>query len=296
MGLRPVGQNYRSCCGPAELLPDHVPNITARDARRFPEAWGFLHRIILASFALLVPVAASAGSGDLYGFVAGTYRDSEGNTMPYRLYSPVMSAPSVRYPLVLFLHGLEGVGKDNEKQISGMDFAGAHAWVMPHNQAAHPCFVLAPQCPPGGLWINPLTRKPSKHLRCTVALIEELSSELPIDQRRIYVTGQSMGGYGAWAAISFFPDFFAAAVPVCGGGRTGRARFLVGTPVWAFHGSLDPVIWPRESRRMISALRKAGGNPRYTEFRFVGHKAWTAAYSHPELVPWLFAQTRAPRP
>jgi len=266
------------------------------DVRRFPETQRILHWVILASFAVLLPVAASARSGELDGFVSGTYRDSEGNAMPYRLYSPVALDPSVKYPIVLFLHGFEGLGKDNEKQISGMDFAGTHVWVIPHNQAVHPCFVLAPQCPVGGLWANPLTRKPSRHLRHTVALIEDLTGQLPIDRDRIYVTGQSLGGYGAWAAISFFPEFFAAAVPVCGGGRTARARFLIRTPVWAFHGSLDPVIWPRESRRMISALRKAGGNPRYTEFTFVGHKVWTAAYSYPELIPWLFSQVRAPRP
>ena len=266
------------------------------DMRRLPEARGILQRVILVSFAVLLPIAASAGCGELDGFVAGIYRDSEGSTMPYRLYSPVVLDPSAEYPLVLFLHGFEGLGKDNKKQISGMDFAGTHVWVMPHNQAAHPCFVLAPQCPVGGLWANPLTRKPSRHLRRTVALIEELTRQLPVDQDRIYVTGQSLGGYGTWAAISFFPEFFAAAVPVCGGGKTARARFLVSTPVWAFHGSLDPIIWPRESRRMISALRRAGGSPRYTEFRFAGHKVWTAAYAHPELVPWLFSQMRAPRP
>lgn len=258
--------------------------------------WRLLPKVVLACFAAVLPVAGSADRGESDGFAAGIYRDTEGDAMPYRLYSPVALNPAVKYPLVLFLHGFEGLGKDNEKQISGMDFAGTHTWVMAHNQAAYPCFVLAPQCPIGGLWANPLTRKPTRHLRRAVALIEELRVGLPIDRNRVYVTGQSLGGYGAWAAVSYFPDFFAAAVPVCGGGRTGRARYLVGTPVWAFHGSLDPIIWPRESRRMVAALRKAGGNPRYTEFKFVGHKAWNAAYTHPELVPWLFSQARSPRP
>ena len=258
--------------------------------------WGFLPKVVLVCSVLIPPLAATSDRAESDGFVAGMYRSSEGDTMPYRLYSPAALTPSRKYPLVLFLHGFEGLGKDNEKQIGGMDFAGTHTWVLPHNQAAHPCFVLAPQCPVGGLWANPLTRKPTRHLRRAVALIEELSGSLPIDRDRIYVTGQSLGGYGTWAAISYFPEVFAAAVPVCGGGRTARARFLVDMPVWAFHGSLDPIIWPRESRRMISALRKAGGDPRYTELRFVGHNAWDVAYLHPELVPWLFSQTRSRRP
>ena len=258
--------------------------------------WGLLLKFVLVLFAVIPRVASAADRGESEQFVAGMYRDSQGDTMPYRLCSPAVLDHSVKYPLVLFLHGFEGLGKDNKKQVSGMDFLGTHAWVMPHNRVAYPCFVLAPQCPIGGLWANPLTRKPTGHLRRTVALIEELSGSLPIDRDRIYVTGQSLGGYGAWAAISYFPEFFAAAVPVCGGGRTARARFLVDIPVWAFHGSLDPIIWPRESRRMVSALRKAGGHPRYTELKFVGHNAWDAAYLHPELVPWLFSQTRSRRP
>ncbi|MBI1791366.1 MAG: phospholipase, partial [Acidobacteria bacterium] len=103
------------------------------------------------------------------------------------------------------------------------------------------------------------------------------------------VTGQSLGGFGVWALIGAFPGRFAAAVPVCGGGNTRKAPSLVHLPIWAFHNAGDPVVWVLESRRMIGALRKAGGSPKYTEYPGGLHNSWDRAYHEPELLPWLFA-------
>jgi predicted peptidase len=44
---------------------------------------------------------------------------------------------------------------------------------------------------------------------------------------------------------------------------------------------------------MIRALRETGGQPRYTELPDVAHDAWTAAFAHPDLRPWLFSQRRS---
>jgi len=255
----------------------------------------FLYRAVILSLAFLTPWPLLAGSPDPDGFVAGIYKDSRGKATSYRLYLPSTPDQSAPYPLVLYLHGFEGLGKDNKRQISGLSYLGSHVWTTPFNQAANPCFVLAPQCPFGGYWANILTRKPSGHLRRAVALIGDLSGQYPIDPDRVYVTGQSLGGFGAWAAISYFPEVFAAAIPVCGGGSTGRAKLLADKPVWAFHGSRDLIVWPRETRRMISALRKAGGDPRFTEFDGVGHTACLLAYAHPGLATWLFQQNRGSR-
>jgi hypothetical protein len=43
---------------------------------------------------------------------------------------------------------------------------------------------------------------------------------------------------------------------------------------------------------MIAAIRKAGGQPKYTEYPEEGHTVWTKAFSEPELLPWVFAQSR----
>jgi predicted peptidase len=83
---------------------------------------------------------------------------------------------------------------------------------------------------------------------------------------------------------------FAAAIPVCGGGNEARASLLVHTAIWAFHGEKDAAVSVERSRKMIAAIRKAGGTPRYTEYKEVGHNSWERAFSEPDLLPWVFEQ------
>jgi predicted peptidase len=85
---------------------------------------------------------------------------------------------------------------------------------------------------------------------------------------------------------------FAAAVPICGRGDTTKGTQISRTPVWAFHGEADLIIPVTTSREMIAAVRRAGGRPRYTDYRGVGHNSWDNAFREPELFAWLFAQQR----
>ncbi len=63
-------------------------------------------------------------------------------------------------------------------------------------------------------------------------------------------------------------------------------------PVWAFHGDKDTAVPVERSRMMIEALKKAGGEPKYTEYPGVGHDSWSATFANPELYDWLFTQLR----
>lgn len=219
--------------------------------------------------------------------------ERNGRRMPYRLFVPAGYDKNKKYPLVLWLHGGAGRGDDNEKQIAEGNTLGATVWTKPENQAKNPAFVLAPQCPPGEWWANmDAERKPSKHLETVVELVRDLQKQYAVDADRLYVAGQSMGGYGAWALISEYPEMFAAAIPLCGGGNVARAKKLVNVSIWAFHGDEDRAVDVRESRKMIEAVRQAGGNPKYTEYKGVGHTVWHQAFAEPELLPWVFAQKR----
>ena len=213
--------------------------------------------------------------------------------MPYRLFIPEGYDGRKRYPLVLWLHGGAGRGDDNLKQISGGNVIGSHVWALPENQSRHPCFVVAPQCPADGFWAATDTAKPTRHLRLTLELLEDLQRTFSVDARRLYVAGQSLGGFGTWAVISLRPNMFAAAVPVCGGGDESAAPKLTGTPVWAFHGERDEAVSVERSRRMVAAVRRAGGEPKYTEYKGAGHVIWDRVFREPELLSWVFAQKLA---
>jgi predicted peptidase len=214
-------------------------------------------------------------------------------TMPYRLFQP---AASGKLPLVVYLHGSGGLGDDNEKQLGLGNIFGTRVWLLPENQKNFPCYVVAPQTDRG--WIRyDFAQQPAKELpgfgdgaRLALEIVDALCHEFSIDDRRIYVTGQSMGGAGAWNMIANRPKFFAAAVICCGGVSTDDGTGSVETPLWNFHGDSDRTVPVSSSRDRIAARRKAGGRPLYTEYAGVDHNVWEWAYTEPELVKWTFSQ------
>jgi predicted peptidase len=143
-----------------------------------------------------------------------------------------------------------------------------------------PAFVVAPQ-----------TR--SEHdVQSTLAIVDAVRAGYRIDGRRIYVVGQSLGGYGLLDLVAARPQLIAAAVVIAAGGEPGRAKSLATVPTWFFHGEKDEVVPVDGVRRLVAAGKVAGGTVRYTEYSGEGHGlAWLIVRER-ELVPWLFAQRR----
>ena len=119
------------------------------------------------------------------------------------------------------------------------------------------------------------------------ALLEDAFERYPVDRTRVYLTGLSMGGYGAWYLASAYPELFAALVPVCGGGDPDEACTLKDIPTWAFHGAKDDVVPPSESVQMVEALKQCGGDVRLTLYPDLGHNSWTRTYNTMELYSWM---------
>ncbi len=217
---------------------------------------------------------------------------NNGDTLNYRLLFP--DADTLRkYPLVIFLHGSGERGSDNEAQLKW----GVQNFVTDKNMVEHTCFVIAPQCPLNEGWANFADRTrnqmqptPSKPMQLLIGLIRESITKLPVDTNRIYITGLSMGGYGTYDAIERYPNMFAAAVPVCGGGDVSKAPIIAHIPIWIFHGAEDPAVNILNSVDMNAALMKAGAHPGLTIYPETGHFSWLAAYSDEHMMEWLFRQ------
>jgi predicted peptidase len=237
---------------------------------------------------LLLPRLSLSAQDTPFG--AHIFTNPRRESLPYRLFTPSRYDKQKQYPLVLWLHGGAGRGTDNLKQISGGNTIGSHVWISAANQAKQSCFVVAPQCPEGDMWTSIDSVKPLRPLELTMELLQEISQTFSIDRKRIYVTGQSMGGFGTWALISQEQNRFAAAIPLCGGGDEAAAPRLVATAVWAFHGAQDQAVSVARSRKMIEAIKRAGGKPRYTEYADLGHVIWERVFAEAELLPWVFAQ------
>jgi hypothetical protein len=212
-------------------------------------------------------------------YEARTFVDGKGDTMRYQFMKPLDYDPQTKYPLVVCLHHGGTHGNDNVSQL-GADPAP----YLSSNRKKYPAFFLMPQCPQGLGWGN---------IDSSIfSIIDLLEDEFSIDTTRRYVMGISGGGYGSWHFIAARPEMFAAAIPICGGGDLNLASKIVDIPVWAFHGEEDNLVPVRLSRDMIDAMRKAGGNPKYTEFPDAGHNIWGQVAGTPGLLDWLFAQRR----
>jgi predicted peptidase len=197
--------------------------------------------------------------------------------MNYLLYLPkdYEESGSRRWPLVLFLHGAGESGNDlNKVKVHGPPKLVAAGKQFP--------FILVSPQSPGFGWNVPALK----------ALLDEVEKRYRVDPERIYVTGLSMGGFGTWALAAAYPEHFAAIVPICGGGDPRQAPRLKHLAVWVFHGAKDKVVPLKRSEEMVQALKKAGGNVRFTIYPDAGHDAWTATYNNPELYTWLLEQRR----
>lgn len=194
--------------------------------------------------------------------------------------------PQQRWPLILFLHGMGERGND-------LELVKKHGIARVVEQREDfPFIAVSPQCPLDSWWPD--------HFDALDLLLDEICARYRVDPDRLYLTGLSMGGYGAWYYAALHPDRFAALVPICGGGMPffgfpERVVVLKNVPVWAFHGAKDDRVPLAESERLVKALKAAGGNVRFTVYPDAGHDAWTETYNNPELYRWLLAQTRRQR-
>ncbi len=198
-------------------------------------------------------------------------------TLRHLLYLPqgYDDDPARSWPLILFLHGSGERGNELDRvKVNG----------LPKELAAGrevPAIVLSPQCPAGLSWDSELL------VASLNALLDDVPARYRVDPHRVYATGLSLGGFGAWALAAANPERFAAIAPVCGRGDPDLAFRLRRIPVWAFHGARDEVVPLSDMQTMADALARAHGDMRTTVYPDAGHDSWSATYANPEFYTWL---------
>lgn len=248
---------------------------------------------------LLFAIATLSSLGAVYAneaFEKRVFQSEGGGSLPYRIYVPESASADDVVPLILFLHGAGQRGSDNEAQLKH----GVSEILEYSNSRNKPAVILAPQCPKGKQWVDTpwgdpdhtMNKEPSESMDLVLALLDTIVEERWIDRKRIYVTGLSMGGFGAWDVIQRRPKFFAAAMPICGGGDVDQAKRLIKMPLWVFHGDSDTVVLTSRSRNMVAAIKAKGGNPIYTEYPETKHNSWTPTYTDTKVFDWLFSQRK----
>jgi predicted peptidase len=189
------------------------------------------------------------------------------------------------YPLLLFLHGREERGDDLER-------VKRHGPPKLASGSARPAFldpfiVLSPQCPLDQDW----------SVDALVSLLDEVARTFRVNPNRVYLTGISMGGGGAWRLALAQPHRFAALCPICGRGEPEQAARLQNLPIWIFHSASDTIVPVLESDRMFTALQHCNANVTYTRYRALDHvSTWAAAYACPALYEWFLRHSRDGEP
>lgn len=136
------------------------------------------------------------------------YTDSEtGKSMMYNLYSPQNIEEGKTYPLVLFMADASTPGTDVTRPLT--QGYGALVWATDQWQAQHPCYVLVPQY--SGVAVNDAYEH-TEEVDMVARLVKKVASQNPIDNNRLYTTGQSMGGMISMYYNSAYPDLFAASI------------------------------------------------------------------------------------
>lgn len=167
---------------------------------------------------------------------------AEFNGIPYNLYTPKNLEAGKQYPLVMFIHDAGPCGPD--PKITLAQGYGAISFATPEWQAEHPCFVLAPQIDRHVHLTNDDSTC-SKEIFDIKAMVDYIVENNPIDSKRIYTTGQSMGCMASCEMNVLFPDFFAASLLVAGQWSAERvANAYNGNKYWILVSEHDAKAFP----------------------------------------------------
>ena len=250
----------------------------------------FVQPTIGISLAALFLTGCSTGAAPRVqtGQHAHTFRRGKAG-LNYLLFLPQEygQKPRKKWPLILFLHGM-GERGDEPEDLEIVKVYGPPMIV--EREVDFPFIVISPQCPAESYWTAELDNLD--------ALLDEIVATYAVDLDRVYLTGLSMGGYGAWNLALRHPNRFAAIAPIAGGyvhesdAVPENICDLKDVPIWVFHGAQDTTVLPRQSEVMVDALRACGSDVRFTLYPDAEHDSWTETYDNPELYTWLLEHTR----
>jgi dienelactone hydrolase len=233
-------------------------------------------------------------------FAQQVFKTTSVSTIAYLEYLPEdYNSNSNKYPVVIFLHGIGERGPNTtdttvlSQYIQNVARHGPPQHVK--NGTAFPFILISPQLK------NNYSTWPSGYVK---EVIDHCKTYLRIDQRRIIITGLSLGGGGTWVAAQDYPELFAAVAPVCGGYNSPSKACGIASenvPVWAFHGDKDTVVPLSKSQTMVNAINACVPAPSplamLTIYAGVGHNAWDYAYRTdnslhtPNIYEWMMSFT-----
>ncbi len=216
--------------------------------------------------------------GNTYG--ANPQQNKEkSKTYPYLAYLPNGYKESIgkEWPLIIYLHGSSCKGSNLER----LKKYGPPFYLDRGMQVD--AIVISPQCPSNRNWV---------YGDWFESFYSEILAKYHVDPSRVYLTGMSLGGFGTWNLASRYPQYFAAIMPLCGGGKPDMAESIKDLPTWVFHGEKDRRVRLNRSEEMVEAMQEAGSRPKFSVLKGEGHDIHHV-YSEQNVYQWLLAQHKS---
>lgn len=197
------------------------------------------------------------------------------------------------YPLVISLHGIREKGTTStdpatlKSSVLKVANVGLPKYVKYGQQ--YPFILISPQLKTSyGGW-------PAAYVK---EVIDYARKTLRVDPKKIYITGLSLGGLGAWTTLGTYPELFAAALPICAGGNALTKACAIAAqnvPVWGFHGDNDNIVSYTVTTKMVSAINACTPKPnplaKATLFAGMGHTIWDKVYNNTNSLDWMLSYT-----
>jgi predicted peptidase len=269
-------------------------------------------RICMIIAMLLIPASGLTADNTATptGFVNSSFK-VDGAERTAALYVPPDYDKSAKWPLIVYLHGGGGNGDNSGNAINEWMNKQPIVRSIRKNPEHFPALVLIPRCPEGKIWA-PVPRDPvqsdwrlERHGRepmpdaeaHVTAAIDAVLATYNVDDDRVTLTGHSMGGEGSTRYAALHAARIAGIAPSAGSAVivTDDAPALARMGVWIFQGETDNISTATLARRMVAAIRAAGGEVRYTEYEGIGHGTANRTYGDVKVISWLLNQKRRSR-
>lgn len=300
----------------AEMVDDRLGVKIADPATKVPgNPWPRIHSPLMEYAEILLESRGQATARVRPGgFVRIAWRDEVDGTPQYaRAYLPAGYDPEKKWPLVLQLHGYNPANPQYVRWWSAdlrhpnidTEFPGGQQviYVEPHGRGNTQYY---------GLGDNDVLR-----------VLAESRRLFSVDDDRVYLTGESMGGWGTWNVATRHPDLFAAIAPVFGGvdyhsemseeqlaalspidrqlkerqSSWALAEGLNNMPIYVHHGDADAAVNVEWSRWGVKLLQRWGYDVRYREYPGRVHETLQTANPNPNMsIPWFLEHRRNPNP
>lgn len=247
-----------------------------------------LKRPLVGVIALAILAAGCSSELSTGQHLLGNHTVDRNREMPFLLWLPESIEPGGdEHPMIVSLHG---TGPTEYSPEFVMSYGLPAVLALEEQPEGFDFVVLAPQGLDGVDWWS--SGQPEE----VNEIVDEVVGGLPIDTDRIYLTGFSTGGQGAWHLAARYPEKYAAVVSVGGSafrstnGEVSQASCSLSTvPVWGIHGEADLISTHDIVHAEVQDWEElCQSNARWTTYPDIGHfESFEIAYRDPDVYAWL---------